>query len=277
MTSIFDTLYTQGTKVGAKAVAKTAYQSLFFGQEGGYAGVQARSAARKKQKAQEAEGLGELPDDPLALIDALIGNSSAMFLDKVRDGGWKPEYAEELRSLSSVSTARSTPLEKATRAQTALDEYYQSQFSGGLLDGEDLESQLSEYQSLSAKLQTYVDTGVGGALGGAPAVDTEQQFLADYTAQQKRAAELEEMGYYRSGLIDLIQATPAAGRTGVITSFLQDPKLRRLFIPDERNPLVGGGFSGGGTPVASAAAGRGGGNRFRGNQLIDTLKELGVQ
>ena len=199
-----------------------------------------RGPGREEEEEEEgeptfaAELLSLDPDDPKTfarlVVDQSLANLNAKFAEN-------PEALSEegafdaWTNLAQLEQGFATDPELAAAAIAALGQGYAEGFASGEFDDPD---------KAEAAAQTYAQQFQALKVFGEAAleeeVSPEDELTALYEQQVKEQAEFEQMGFYRSGIMDLVSLAPPEARLGLMAGMLENPEIAKMFFPKPPEP-----------------------------------------
>ena len=183
----------------------------------------------KEELPLTAELLSMDPSDPRHMGQLILDNSLATMSAKLaenpellnQEGMW-----EQWMNLAMVEQGMATDPQAAAAATTALGLGYQEAFTAGEFDTPEKAEEAA--QTFAQQMQAL--TGLEEAVA-AEEVSPEDELTALYEQQVKEQAELEQMGFYRAGIMDLVSLAPPEARLGLMAGMLENPEIAKMFFP----------------------------------------------
>ena len=178
-----------------------------------------------------AELLSLDPSDPKTLARLITDQNLATLSAKFSED---PEALNEegafeaWMNLAQLEQGFATDAELAASAMQVLGLGYREAFISGELDDPDKAEAAA--QSFATAYQSLKGFGEA-ALEVEGEVSPEDELTALYEQQVKEQAELDQMTFYRAGIMDLVSLAPQEARLGLMAGMLENPEIGKMFFP----------------------------------------------
>ena len=206
--------------------------SFLFGGQLEYLGITGGEPKPEKpeEPALSAELLSLDPSDPRTmgrlLLDQNLSTLSAQLAENPEMLNEEGMF-EQWMNLAMIEQGMATDPQMAAAATTALGQGYQEAFAAGDFDT----PEKAEMAARTFAQQLQALTGFEEAVAEEAGLTPEDELTALYEQQVKEAAEFEQRGFYREGIMNLVSLAPAEARLGMMAGMLENPEIAELFFP----------------------------------------------